>query len=58
MNNEEQLSVTAKVMRCKNCNYRVIQSEVEKNEGNCPNCNEKFHPLDESSYKNYCGKEP
>jgi transcription initiation factor IIE alpha subunit len=45
-------------MRCKNCNYRVIQSEVEKNEGNCPNCNEKFHPLDESSYKNYCGKEP
>ncbi len=45
MNNEDQLKATTLVMKCKNCGYPTVQSEVEQNEGNCPNCNIKFQPI-------------
>ncbi len=45
MNNEDQLKATTLVMKCKNCGYSTVQSEVDQNEGNCPNCNKNFQPL-------------
>ena len=42
MDNEDKLNITEKVMMCDNCGYPVIQSEVNENSGNCPNCQEKF----------------
>jgi predicted Zn-ribbon and HTH transcriptional regulator len=58
MNNEDQLKATAVVMKCKNCGYPTIQSEINEKGGNCPNCNRKFTPLNESSYKRGLDKEP
>ena len=49
MNDKKKSSDTQIMMRCKNCGYRVVQLEVDENEGNCPSCNKKFQPLDESS---------
>ncbi len=49
MNDKKVTKDTQIMMQCKNCGYRVIQSEIDENEGNCPNCNEEFQPLDESS---------
>ncbi len=49
MNEKRKSTQTQIMMKCKNCGYRVFQSEVDENEGNCPNCDEKFQPLEESS---------
>jgi len=45
MNHKDEFKVTTKVIQCKNCGYRVVQSEVDQNKGKCPNCNEEFKPL-------------
>lgn len=49
MNDKEKSGDTQLMMKCENCGYRAIQSEVDENEGKCPSCKEKFHPIDESS---------
>jgi len=46
MNDDQQFQATEVVMQCKNCGHPTVQSEVDENEGNCPNCNEKFQPPD------------
>ena len=48
-NDPEQFSATEVVMKCKNCGHPTIQSEIDENDGKCPNCNEKFQTPDESS---------
>jgi rubrerythrin len=45
-NYSEKFNKTEEVMICKNCGHPVIQSEVDGNEGNCPNCDKKFQPFD------------
>ncbi|MFC1534848.1 hypothetical protein ACFL7M_15960 [Thermodesulfobacteriota bacterium] len=42
MNDDEQFRSTEVVMKCKSCGNPTVQSEVDENKGNCPNCNEKF----------------
>jgi rubrerythrin len=49
MDNEDQLNTTAVVIKCKTCGYPTVQSEVDENGGNCPNCKEKFQPSSKSS---------
>jgi len=44
MDDEDKFRATEELMKCKNCGERVIQSEIDENKGNCPNCNEKFQP--------------
>jgi rubredoxin len=39
------------MMRCKNCGYRAVQSEIDENGGICPGCGEEFQPLDDGSVK-------
>ena len=49
MNDDEQYLTTDVVVKCKNCGKVTVQSEVIKNEGNCPDCNKKFQHSDDSS---------
>ena len=48
MENGSKLNKTEKVMMCDNCGAPVIQSEVDENNGKCPNCNEIFKPSNKS----------
>ena len=49
MDSEDQLKDTEKVMMCDNYCHPVIQPEIYENGGNCPDCNEKFQPFNNSS---------
>ncbi|MFC1869124.1 hypothetical protein ACFL0H_13480 [Thermodesulfobacteriota bacterium] len=49
MNNDGQFRITEVVMKCENCGKPTVQSEVDENEGNCPNCNKIFQLPDGSS---------
>ena len=49
MNDKQKSSETQIMMKCDKCGYLVVQSEVDENDGNCPSCEEEFHPLEESS---------
>lgn len=49
MDDKEQFSATEVVMKCKNCGHLTIKSEIDANEGRCPNCKEKFQLSDKSS---------
>ena len=49
MNDMKKSGDTQIMMRCGNCGYRAIQSEVDENEGKCPSCDEKFQPQEDSS---------
>ena len=49
MDSKDQLRAKEKVLMCDNCGHPVTKSEVDENEGNCINCNEKFHPFKNSS---------
>lgn len=40
--------VTERVVMCDNCGHPVMKSEVDGNNGSCPNCNEIFHPFEYS----------
>ncbi len=47
MSDKKKAEPTQIMMICKNCGYRAMQSEIDENEGNCPNCNKRFEPLDD-----------
>ena len=49
MNDNEQYNKSEEVMTCDNCGSPVVQSEVDDNEGKCPNCKEVFQPFNCSS---------
>ena len=44
MEKGSKLNTTEKVMMCENCGTPVIQSEINENNGKCPNCSEIFKP--------------
>lgn len=44
----EKLNVTEKIMLCGNCGFPVIQADVVKNYGYCPNCEAEFKPFSNS----------
>jgi len=51
MDEKRKLAETQIMMKCKNCGYRVIQSEIDENDGICPSCDEEFQPLDKKHKK-------
>ena len=43
----KKLNGTEKLMLCAECGFPVVQKEVVKNYGYCPNCDTEFMPFNE-----------
>jgi predicted Zn-ribbon and HTH transcriptional regulator len=42
MNEKQKSTETQILMRCENCGYRAVQSEINENKGYCPGCKQIF----------------